>query len=115
MSPVEPRPLVIGTMGLPSTEGATGLCFLPKMAAALLSCEAKSPPVREASRARNERRVQSNLGFISDVLCRGKGYFSGAVATGLTTRALPTISIKESPGIHSTAMHARDGILPGEK
>ena len=34
---------------------------------------------------------------------------------GLTTIALPTISINESPGIHSTAMHARDGALPEEK
>ncbi len=32
-----------------------------------------------------------------------------------TTRALPTISISESPGIHSTAMQARDGALPGLK
>ena len=32
-----------------------------------------------------------------------------------TTKALPTISIRESPGIHSTAMQARDGALPGLK
>lgn len=36
-------------------------------------------------------------------------------AGGETTNALPTISISESPGIHSTAMHAREGALPGLK
>jgi hypothetical protein len=33
----------------------------------------------------------------------------------LTTNAHPTISISESPGIHSTAIQARDGALPGLK
>ena len=35
MSPVEPRPVVMGTMGLPSTVGVDALGFLPKMLAAL--------------------------------------------------------------------------------
>ena len=34
---------------------------------------------------------------------------------GEMTNALPTISISESPGIHSTAMQAREGALPGLK
>jgi len=38
-----------------------------------------------------------------------------AAGVGLTTNALPTISISESPGIQSTAMQARDGALPGLK
>src|SRR5437016_1157723 len=42
-------------------------------------------------------------------------YLSAGGAGGVTTSALPTISISESPGIHSTAMQARDGALPGEK
>jgi hypothetical protein len=42
-------------------------------------------------------------------------YQSAGGVDGLTTIALPTISINESPGIHSTAMHARDGALPDEK
>jgi hypothetical protein len=34
---------------------------------------------------------------------------------GVTTTALPTISISESPGIHSNAMQAREGAFPGLK
>lgn len=33
----------------------------------------------------------------------------------VTTRALPTTSTRESPGIQSTAMKAREGALPGLK
>src|SRR5579863_222372 len=44
-----------------------------------------------------------------------RGLFNHQAVGGLTTIALPTISISESPGIHSRAMQARDGALPGEK
>jgi hypothetical protein len=44
-----------------------------------------------------------------------ENYRSAAGVGELTTIALPTISMSESPGIHSTAMHARDGALPEEK
>ena len=42
-------------------------------------------------------------------------YYFSVDPAALTTCAVPTISISESPGIHSTAKHARDGALPGEK
>src|SRR5579862_597655 len=44
-----------------------------------------------------------------------RGLFNHHAVGGFTTVALPTISISESPGIHSRAMQARDGALPGEK
>src|SRR5215472_1086726 len=113
MSPVEPRPLRMGTMALPSSSVFEGLCFLPKMPAAFSSAGATRPPVRAPSAARNERRFQAKCRFIA-VLPSLRSYFS-AGAGGFTTRALPTISISESPGIHSTAMHARDGALIGEE
>src|SRR5581483_2158207 len=113
MSPVEPRPVVMGTMGLPSTEGINGLCFLPKMTAAFNSAGAHKPPVAAPSVARNERRFQPNFKFMrSFPFQRCENYLS---VDGLTTNALPTISISESPGIHSRAIQARDGALPGEK
>src|SRR6516165_481694 len=111
MSPVEPRPLRMGTIGLPSTAVLGGLCFRPKMPAASDSDGARRPPERAPSAARNERRFQANFKFITRVLLT-LTYFS---AGGFTTSAEPTISTSESPGIHSTAMHARDGDLPWEK
>src|ERR1700683_1932387 len=117
MSPVEPRPLVIGTMGLPSSEEMGDLCFLPKRLAAFDSAGANRPPLMAPSAERNARRLQSNFfkficSFPYEFFPAAANYFSAGAAM---TTALPTISIRESPGIHSTAMHARDGALPGEK
>src|SRR5215472_17027254 len=69
MSPVEPRPVVMGTIGAPSKAGeAVGLCFFPKMP------EALSPPgVKRLLAApiapRNARRLHPN--FISSFLSHG--------------------------------------------
>src|SRR5207244_5580328 len=116
MSPVEPSPVLIGRMGLPSIARADGLGFLPKNAA-LSSEGANMPPVSVPSAARNERRFQPNFSFmpIRPFPVAANNYLSAGGAGGVTTSALPTISISESPGIHSTAMQARDGALPGEK
>jgi hypothetical protein len=66
--------------------------------------------------ARNERRFPPIFRFMSRTFSTSfANYRSPARVGGLTTIALPTISINESPGIHSTAMHARDGALPEEK
>src|SRR5579862_1829903 len=64
MSPVEPRPVVIGTMGLPSTDGASGLGFLPSMPAALSFAGVSKPLVAAPSVARNERRFQPKFSFM---------------------------------------------------
>src|ERR1700728_1148668 len=61
MSPVEPRPLVIGTMGLPSSEEMGDLCFLPKRLAAFDSAGANRPPLMAPRAERNARRLQSNF------------------------------------------------------
>src|SRR6476660_6803061 len=107
MSPVEPRPVVIGTMRLPSTKDTGGLCFLPKMLAAFNSDGANRPPLMAPSAARNERQLQSKVKFMCGFLSmRFANYFSADGVDGVTTIALPTISISESPGIHSTAMQA---------
>src|SRR5437660_3524004 len=63
MSPVEPSPVLIGRMGLPSIARADGLGFLPKNAA-LSSEGANMPPVSVPSAARNERRFQPNFSFM---------------------------------------------------
>src|SRR5215469_2507441 len=103
-------------MGLPSRAGADGLCFLPKVEVALHSGGANKPPPRAPSAARNERRFQPNFRFMPSFLPRFLlNYLSADGVGGPTTSALPTISISESPGIHSTATQARDGALPGEK
>src|SRR5580700_7065692 len=117
MSPVEPRPVVTGTMGLPSTEGMDGLGFLRKIPAAFDSLGANRLPLAAPSAARNERRLRPNFRFMRSFLFNifSRNYLSAAAVDGVTTTALPTISISESPGIHSRAMHARDGALPGEK
>ena len=65
--------------------------------------------------ARNERRFPPIFRFMSAFSTSFANYRSAVRVGGLTTIALPTISINESPGIHSTAMHARDGALPEEK
>src|SRR6266567_4626438 len=120
MSPLEPRPVVTGTMGLPSTEGMDGLGFLRKIPAEFNSAGANRLPLAAPSAARNERRLRPNFKFMRSFLFNifSRNYLSaggvGAVG-GVTTTALPTISISESPGIHSRAMQARDGALPGEK
>src|ERR1700736_1231385 len=116
MSPVEPRPVVMGTMGLPSTEGMGGLDFLPKMPAAFNSAGANRPPLAAPSAARNERRFQPNFKFMRlSFRHLSRNYLSASVAGGVSTIALATNSVSESPGIHSRAMQARDGALPGEK
>src|ERR1700722_18823716 len=63
MSPVEPSPLVMGTMGAPSTEGIDDLVFLPKIPAAFNSAGASRPPKAAPSAATKERRLQSNFKF----------------------------------------------------
>src|SRR5262252_9107129 len=98
MSPVEPRPEVIGTIGFPSGEGR-GLCFLPSGIAAFEPEGVKRPPVIAPRAVRKERRVQSNLKFTDDLLFQSRSeasrnYFSDA-AGGLTTRAAPTTSMSE--------------------
>src|ERR1700722_21020361 len=110
MSPVDPRPVVMGTMGLPSTPGIVGgVCFLPMLPAAFNSVGPNKPPVMVPSAARNERRFQPNFRFMRGPFSSFVNYLSGLGAGGLTTKALPTISISESPGIHSRAMQAREG------
>src|ERR1700733_1464090 len=110
MSPVEPSPLVMGTMGLPSIGVAGNLGFLVNMPSAFNFTGASKPPLIDPRAAKNERRFQPDfrvtLRFLSTIY---------SPAGGLTTRALPTISISESPGIHSSAMQAREGVLPGLK
>ena len=66
------------------------------------------PGLRAVQATRQIDAVASCLGVPLDA----EGY---PAAVGETTNALPTISISESPGIHSTAMQARDGALPGLK
>src|SRR5260221_12207347 len=116
MSPVEPSPDVIGTIGCPSPECPGALCFLLGAGMAPDSAGAIRPPVIAPSAPRNVRRLQANFEpmfvFLSKSSLRFAGYFSAAGAGGPTISALPTISINESPGIHSTAMQARDGVLP---
>src|ERR1700722_283793 len=63
MSPVEPSPVVMGTMGEPSTEAIDDLVFLPNMPAAFNSAGANRPPKAAPSAATKERRLQSNLKF----------------------------------------------------
>src|SRR5215469_5497833 len=114
MSPLEPSPLVMRTIGAPSRAGmAAGLCFFPKMLAAFNPAGVKrllAAPIV----VRNARRL--HLNFIPSFLsARPANGYPATGADAFTTFALPTISMSESPGIHSTAMQARDGDLPGEK
>src|SRR5579871_136972 len=114
MSPVEPRPVVMGTMGAPSTDGTvTLLRFFPRNPLAFNPDGVKKLPAAPIA-ARNERRLQPSFIF-GDSLLFDQNYFCVGAPGAFTTLALPTISIRESPGIHSTAMHARDGDFPGEK
>src|ERR1700679_3041328 len=115
MSPVDPSPVVMGTMGEPSTEAIDDLVFLPNMPAAFDSAGANRPPRAAPSAATKERRLQSNLKFMIVPFRISPRMMSQPAVGGLRTAALPTISISESPGIHSSAMQARDGALPGEK
>src|SRR5215472_15371926 len=114
MSPVEPSPVMIGTMGTPSIDGmVTCLRFFAKSPPPLKPEDVKTLLAAPIA-ARKERRLQPNfiLGLPS---LQPTTYLSAVAAGGFITLALPTISISESPGIHSTAMQARDGALPGEK
>src|SRR5580658_6551769 len=114
MFPVEPRPVVMGTIEAPSRESvADALRFFPNLPAAF-SPEGANKLLAAPIAARNERRVHPN--FIANLLLPDPArYLSAPGVGGVTTLALPTISIRESPGIHSSAMQARDGALPGEK
>src|SRR5215831_3416662 len=67
MSPVEPRPEVMGTTAVPSIVVLDGLCFLPKMPA-FTSGGANKPPLRAPRAARKERRFQANFKFIRSFL-----------------------------------------------
>src|SRR5579862_2437677 len=104
----------MGTIGAPSTDSvAPGLRFFPKMEAAFKP-EGANKLLAAPIAARNERRLQPN--FIANLLSTDPPcYLPAPGVGGFTTFALPTISIRESPGIHSSAMQARDGALPGEK
>src|SRR5438034_324974 len=88
MSPVEPSPVLIGRMGLPSIARADGLGFLPKNAA-LSSEGANMPPVSVPSAARNERRFQPNFSFmpIRPFPVAANNYLSAGGAGGVTTSA----------------------------
>ena len=55
-----------------------------------------------------------NFFTLLDAVEKGPESYRGALGE-LTTNADPVISISESPGIHSTAMQARVGALPGVK
>src|SRR5579862_8122935 len=61
MSPVEPSPDVIGTIGWPSPPFPGALCFEPSAAAALESAGATNPPVMAPRAPRNVRRLQPNF------------------------------------------------------
>jgi len=105
----------MGTIGVPSIPDFGGLRFFPKMLA-LSVLGAKKPLTMVPTAERKERRFPSNFSPICCALSDSRAsYFSVAAAGALTTSALPTISISESPGIHSTAMHAREGDFPGVK
>src|ERR1051326_7102635 len=60
MFPVEPRPVVMGTMGAPSRDSAAALRFFPKMPAAL-SPEGANTLLAAPIAARNERRLHPNF------------------------------------------------------
>src|SRR5579864_3484838 len=67
MSPVEPRPVVMGTMGLPSTVGTEGFTFLPSRPAAPDFAGANRLLPAAPSAARNERRFQPS--FVLRFMC----------------------------------------------
>src|SRR5258708_22164686 len=119
MSPVEPRPFVIGTMGLPSTEGNADLIFLLNIPSALSLAGANKLPAAAPRVDKKERRFQPDFKFIHcsvSIIFLAVAYSPAAgvdVVGEVTTNALPTISISESPGIHSNAMQARDRAFSG--
>jgi hypothetical protein len=59
---------VIGIIELPSTAGVVGLCFLPNAPAAADSEGATSPPLKDPSAARKERRLQGKFSFMGGFL-----------------------------------------------
>src|SRR5579872_4820058 len=102
MSPVEPRPVVIGTRGLPSSDAVEDLRFLPNAPAAFTSAGATRLPQAAPTAARNDRRLQPSFRFMRSTLSASFANYRSPVGVGgLTTIALPTISMRESPGIHS--------------
>src|SRR5215469_15231322 len=106
-----PRPFVMGTTGEPS-RAAWHFVFLPKD-----SANGSTRSEKAAGRGnpqRNDRRLHLDFIFrlLSPLRCN---YQPPRDFGGFTTLALPTISISESPGIHSTAMQARDGALGGRE
>src|SRR5262249_61516910 len=112
MWPVEPRPDLIGTTGLPSRGAIGDLRFFPKRPAASDPEGVKRPPVIAPSAARKERRFQANFKSIAVSFPGLAGsYLSPGEAVGLTTRALPTISISAPPGNNSTAIADRARLL----
>src|SRR5215813_3000427 len=70
MSPVDPRPEVIGTIGVPSIPGFWGLRFFPKMLA-LGVLGAKKPPTTVPIAERKERRFPYNF---SPICCAPFGF-----------------------------------------
>src|ERR1700733_119032 len=119
MSPVEPSPEVIGTIGLPSTECPSIACPDDFVLAAC-SLGANRLPVAAPREDKNERRFQPDFKLMrGSLLNPSNTYLATGGAEGMldgsTTSALPTISMSESPGIHSSAIQARDGALPGLK
>src|SRR5262245_16860293 len=84
MSPVDPRPEVIGKMGLPSRDLAEGLRFLPNKPAASSSRGATRPPVMAPRAARKDRRFQENFRFMGVSFRTGEGLFLGGGAGDLS-------------------------------
>ena len=91
------------------------LRFRPKIPAELNSAGANKLPMRPQPRPETNGDSHPIFRFMSAFSTSFANYRSAVRVGGLTTSALPTISINESPGIHSTARHARDGALPEEK
>ena len=60
----QPSPVVIGTMGLPSTEGIVDLAFLVDMPSAFSLAGANRLPAAAPSVDRKERRFQPDFRFI---------------------------------------------------
>src|SRR5215831_21171122 len=76
MSPVDPRPEVMGTIGVPSIPDLGGLRFFPKMLA-LSVLGAKKPPTIVPTAERKERRFPSNLSPICSAPFGSRELFLG--------------------------------------
>src|SRR4030088_1324428 len=64
MSPVEPSPVVIGTIGLPSTEGSADFIFLVDIPSAFSLMGANRLPAAAPRVDKKERRFQPDFKFI---------------------------------------------------